>query len=85
MNVYGVEVVESTERAVLDTEGPASVKARDKRSGLVNRKRTIRQLLCFVCCGEFGTTSLTIHIKTCLKKYMWALDLIEFEEGTPKK
>jgi hypothetical protein len=42
--------------------------ALDKRSSLVNRKCAPLQVLCHVCCAEFGTTSLEIHKKTCLKK-----------------
>lgn len=58
----------------------------DKRSGLVDRRRALRQVLCYVCCAEFGTNSLTIHHKTCLKKHAWGLDAnIANAEGTTKK
>jgi len=58
---------------------------RDKRSGLVDRHRALRQVLCYICCSEFGTKSLQIHYKTCIKKHTWGLDLVEHEEGIPKK
>ena len=32
------------------------------------------QVLCYICCAEFGTTSLAIHQKTCLKKHSWGLE-----------
>ena len=32
------------------------------------------QVLCYICCAEFGTTSLVIHQKTCLKKHAWGLE-----------
>lgn len=58
----------------------------DKRSGLVDRRRALRQVLCYVCCAEFGTNSLSIHHKTCLKKHAWGLDAnIVNAEGVTKK
>lgn len=58
----------------------------DKRSGLVDRRRALRQVLCYICCAEFGTNSLTIHHKTCLKKHAWGLDAnIANAEGVTKK
>lgn len=80
----GEEVIIKDEIVVDDVEtGPK--KARDKRSGLVDRKRGVRQLLCYICCAEFGTNSLQIHQKTCLKKHMWGLDIVEHEDGVSKK
>ena len=49
-------------------------KARDMRSGLVDRQRALRQVLCYICCAEFGTNSISIHHKSCLKKHAWGLD-----------
>jgi hypothetical protein len=70
--IYGGEVVELAKEVVVDTEDMSGVvKARDKRSGLVDRTRKMRQVLCYICCAEFGTTSLKIHQKTCLKKHKW--------------
>lgn len=58
----------------------------DKRSGLVDRRRALRQVLCYVCCAEFGTASLAIHIKTCLKKHAWGLEAnIAHADGVTKK
>lgn len=58
----------------------------DKRSGLVDRRRALRQVLCYVCCAEFGTNSLSIHHKTCLKKHAWGLEAnILNAEGVTKK
>jgi hypothetical protein len=58
----------------------------DKRSGLVDRRRAIRQVLCYICCAEFGTNSLSIHHKTCLKKHAWGLEAnILNAEGVTKK
>ena len=58
----------------------------DKRSGLVDRRRALRQVLCYICCAEFGTNSLTIHHKTCLKKHAWGLDAnIAHADGVTKK
>ena len=79
------EVVHLEKEVIVDKPEVGTVKARDKRSGLVDRQRLIRQVLCYVCCGEFGTTSLNIHVKTCLKKHTWGLDLVEHEDGVPKK
>jgi hypothetical protein len=70
--IYGGEVVELDKEVIADKEDmSAKVKARDKRSGLVDRTRKMRQVLCYICCAEFGTTSLKIHQKTCLKKHKW--------------
>ena len=70
--VYGGEVVELDKEVIVDTEDMnAKVVARDRRSGLVDRTRKVRQVLCYICCAEFGTTSLKIHQKTCLKKHKW--------------
>ena len=40
----------------------------DKRSKMVDRRKGPVQVVCHICCAEFGTSSLTIHQKTCLKK-----------------
>ena len=80
----GVVVELSPEITVKEVE-TGSVKARDKRSGLVDRHRALRQVLCYLCCAEFGSNSLLIHQKTCIKKHTWGLDLVEHEEGIPKK
>lgn len=45
-----------------------NVKALDRRSEMVDRKSGPAQVLCYICCAEFGTKSLSIHQKTCLKK-----------------
>jgi len=38
-----------------------------------------KALMCYICGREYGTTSLQIHLKTCMKKW-------EIEEGKkPKK
>ena len=43
----------------------------------------VEQVLCYICCAEFGTTSLAIHQKTCLKKHAWGLENnILHEPGT---
>ena len=57
----------------------------DKRSGLVDRKRAVKQVLCHMCCAEFGTSSLGIHQKTCSKKHSWGLENVLHEEGIDKK
>lgn len=58
----------------------------DKRSGLVDRRRALRQVVCYICCAEFGTNSLTIHHRTCLKKHNWGLDAnVLHEDGIDKK
>lgn len=57
----------------------------DKRSTMVDRKVAPRQVLCFVCCAEFGTNSLPIHLKTCLKKHDWGLNNIANDETISKK
>lgn len=38
-----------------------------------------RALMCYICGREYGTTSLQIHIKTCMKK--WEVE----ENKKPKK
>lgn len=82
----GGEIVELSKEVIVDTEDKTGfAKARDKRSGLVDRTRRMRQVLCYMCCSEFGCSSLKIHQKTCLKKHTWGLDLVEHEEGIPKK
>lgn len=61
-------------------------KPMDKRSSLVDRRRALRQVLCYICCAEFGTSSLSIHHKTCLKKHAWGLDAnIAHADGITKK
>lgn len=61
-------------------------KPMDKRSGLVDRRRALRQVVCYICCAEFGTNSLTIHHRTCLKKHAWGLDAnVLHEDGIDKK
>jgi hypothetical protein len=40
----------------------------DKRSKMVDRQKGPAQVVCYICCAEFGTSSLAIHQKTCLKK-----------------
>jgi hypothetical protein len=47
---------------------PPKFKALDKRSDMIDRRIGPRQVLCYVCCAEFGTSSLAIHRKTCIKK-----------------
>jgi hypothetical protein len=41
------------------------LKSREK---VVVRKHAPQQVLCYLCCGEFGTASLLIHQKTCWTK-----------------
>ena len=61
-------------------------KPMDRRSGLVDRRRALRQVLCYICCAEFGTSSLAIHHKTCLKKHAWGLDAnVAHEDGVTKQ
>lgn len=57
----------------------------DKRSNMIDRKAAPRQVLCYVCCAEFGTSSLPIHLKTCLKKHDWGLQSIANDETISKK
>lgn len=38
------------------------------RSTFVNRRSGPNQVLCYLCCNEFGTASLLIHQKTCWSK-----------------
>lgn len=38
-----------------------------------------RALMCYICGREYGTTSLQIHLKTCMKK--WEIE----ESKKPKK
>lgn len=38
------------------------------RSTVVNRNNAPSQVLCYLCCAEFGTASLLIHQKTCWSK-----------------
>lgn len=33
--------------------------------------RKVRQVMCHICCAEFGTTSLKIHQDTCQKRHEW--------------
>jgi hypothetical protein len=81
----GGEIVDIKDDVVVDEVEAGPIKALDKRSGLVDRKRGVRQLLCYICCAEFGTNSLHIHQKTCLKKHKWGLDIVEHEDGVSKK
>ena len=37
-----------------------------QKVGFLNRPRA---LLCYICGREYGTKSLTIHIKTCVQKW----------------
>lgn len=57
----------------------------DKRSAMVDRKAAPKQVLCYVCCAEFGTNSLPIHLKTCLKKHDWGLSSIANDETVTRK
>lgn len=81
----GGVVVQLDKEIIVDDIETGVVVPKDKRSGLVDRHRALRQVLCYVCCAEFGTKSLKIHYKTCIKKHAWGLDLVEHEEGVPKK
>ena len=38
------------------------------RGTVVNRNNAPSQVLCYLCCAEFGTASLLIHQKTCWSK-----------------
>lgn len=67
------------------SEGPLIEKPLDKRSAMVNHKHSPHQVLCYLCCAEFGTNSLHIHQKTCIKKHGWGLNSIENEDGVSKK
>jgi len=60
-------------------------KPADKRSHMIDRKHAPHQVLCYVCCSEFGTSSLSIHQKTCLKKHQWSIEAIVNEPGVSKK
>lgn len=80
--IEGGEIVQLTEPKYVEKDDGF---ARDQRSNLVDRRRAIRQVLCYICCAEFGASSLAIHQKTCIKKHKWGLDIIEHEEGVPKK
>ena len=57
----------------------------DKRSAMIDRKVAPKQVLCYLCCAEFGTASLPIHQKTCLKKHAWGLNNVANEQGVSKK
>jgi hypothetical protein len=58
----------------------------DKRSHMVDRQHAPQQVVCYICCSEFGTSSLPIHQKTCLKKHAWAIEAnIVNAEGVSKK
>lgn len=58
----------------------------DKRSQMVDRQHAPQQVVCYICCSEFGTSSLPIHQKTCLKKHAWAIEAnIVNAEGVSKK
>ena len=71
--------------AIVPIGGIVVEKPLDKRSTLINRKVAPRQVLCYLCCAEFGTSSLPIHQKTCLKKHAWGLNNVANEEGVSKK
>ena len=61
----------------LEQTAPSNIKVKplDRRSELVNRKAAPKhQLLCYICCAEYGPSSLPIHQKTCLKKHGWAME-----------
>ena len=66
-------------------QDPVIEKPIDKRSTMVDRKVAPRQVLCYVCCAEFGTNSLPIHLKTCLKKHEWGLNNLANDETISKK
>lgn len=72
-----------TEPAVVEEDTPT--KGIDRRSKMVDRQRAVRQVLCYICCAEFGTNSLKIHHKTCIKKHAWGLENVAHEEGVNKK
>ena len=38
-------------------------------SGAFNRSRMPRTLVCYVCGRDYGSTSLGIHLKTCIRKF----------------
>lgn len=80
--IEGGEIVKLTEPKYVEKDDGL---ARDQRSNLVDRRRAVRQVLCYICCAEFGASSLAIHQKTCIKKHKWGLDIVEHEEGVPKK
>jgi hypothetical protein len=64
---------------------PVIEKPIDKRSAMVDRNVAPKQVLCYVCCAEFGTNSLPIHQKTCIKKHEWGLNGILNDESVSKK
>ena len=55
---------------------------RDRRSALVRRdaKACPVSLVCYLCCAEFGTSSLKIHEKSCRKKHAWGLQNVLDDE-----
>ena len=46
-----------------------NMKARDKRSGLVDRHKAHKQVLCYICCGKVSTQNLNIFTNNSFKKY----------------
>ena len=75
--VRGVKIEIDTFDDELEKTMPSKMKVKplDKRSDLINRKIAPKhQLLCFICCAEYGPSSLAIHQKTCLKKHGWAME-----------
>ncbi len=60
-------------------------KPSDKRSGMIDRHRAPHQVLCYICCAEYGTSSLGIHQKTCIKKHSWGLQNVLDDEKVSKK
>ena len=37
----------------------------------MNQNKKMKQLLCYICCAEYGTTSLAIHQRVCGKQHKW--------------
>lgn len=68
-----------------ETKHNALQKPADKRSAMVDRKRGPKQVLCYICCAEFGTNSLAIHQKTCIKKHTWGLQNVLDDEAVSRK
>jgi hypothetical protein len=75
--VRGVKIEIDTFDDELEKTMPSKMKVKplDKRSDLINRKIAPKhQLLCYICCAEYGPSSLEIHQKTCRKKHGWAME-----------
>lgn len=50
-----------------------SASVKENTHSPTRRVSKLRPVLCYICCAEFGLTSMRMHQETCLKEHMWCV------------